>query len=109
MGEHLKALLFGETLSTTSQRLLLAWLLANRTGQGRLRARLPRGWVVGDKTAVGHNGTLNDVAIVWPTNHKPLVASVFVTDTKASMEQRNAVVAEIGSFLPVLIGRGGRA
>lgn len=109
MGQHLKALLFGETLSTTSQRMLLAWLLANRTGQGRLRARLPRGWVVGDKTAVGQNGTLNDVAIVWPTNHKPLIASVFVTETKASMEQRNAVVAEIGSFLPELIARRGLA
>jgi beta-lactamase class A len=105
MGEHMRSLLFGETLSTTSQRLLLTWLLANRTGQGRLRAQLPRGWVVGDKTAVGHNGTLSDVAIVWPTNHKPLVASVFITDTKASMEQRNAVVAEIGSFLPELIAR----
>jgi beta-lactamase class A len=109
MGEHIWALLFGETLSVTSQRLLLAWLLANRTGNDRLRARLPRGWVVADKTAIGHNGSLNDVAVVWPTNHRPLIASVFVTDTNAPMEQRNAAVARIGSLLPGFIGRRGLA
>lgn len=106
MGEHLRAMLFGEALSTTSQRLLLTWLLANRTSHNRLRARLPRGWEVGDKTAVGKNGTLNNVAIVWPVNHKPLIASVFVTETKAPLELRNAAIAAIGGLLPELIERG---
>ena len=109
MGEHLKALLFGPTLSPASRRLLLAWLLANRTGDDRLRARLPAGWIVGDKTAVGGNGTLNDVAVIWPPNHKPLIASVFVTSAPADIDRRNAVVAEIGSRLPSLLLKRGTA
>ncbi|HEX5683198.1 MAG TPA: class A beta-lactamase [Ideonella sp.] len=107
MGEHLKALLFGQTLSPASRRLLLAWLLANRTGDDRLRARLPSGWVVGDKTAGGGNGTLNDVAVIWPPGHKPLIASVFVTSAPVEVERRNAVVAEIGSLLPGLVSKRG--
>jgi len=109
MGEHLKAFLFGQTLSPASRRLLFAWLLANRTGDDRLRARLPAGWIVGDKTAVGGNGSLNDVAVIWPPNHKPLIASVFVTSAPAEMERRNAVVAQIGSLLPNLLARRGTA
>ncbi len=42
------------------------WLLANQTGASRLRAGVPPGWRVGDKTGTGNHGTTNDVAIVWP-------------------------------------------
>lgn len=109
MGEHLRSLLFGEALSPPSRRLLTSWLLANRTGEGRLRAQLPRGWVVADKTAVGRHGSLNDLAIVWPPNHRPLIASVFVTATKAPLERRNEAIAAVGSMLPDLINQRGRA
>lgn len=107
MGEHFKALLFGQTLSPASRRLLLAWLLANRTGDDRLRARLPAGWIVGDKTAIGSNGTLNDVAVIWPPSHRVLIASVFVTSAPAEIERRSAVVAEVGSLLPDLVSKRG--
>jgi beta-lactamase class A len=103
MGDHLRALLLGSTLSHPSRRLLTAWLLANKAGGARLRAGLPPGWDIGNKTAVGNHGTTNDVAIVWPPNHKPLIVSVFVTATAASVDQRNAAIAEIGSLLDPLV------
>jgi beta-lactamase class A len=37
-------------------------MVANKTGDNRLRAGLPRGWRVGDKTGTG-NGSKNDIAI----------------------------------------------
>ncbi len=107
MGAHVRALLLGSTLSHPSRRLLTAWLLANKSGGARLRAGLPHGWDIGDKTATGRHGTTNNVAIVWPPSHKPLIVSVFITDTAASVEQRNAAVAQIGGLLEPLVRRQG--
>ncbi|MGB7479584.1 MAG: class A beta-lactamase, partial [Burkholderiaceae bacterium] len=49
----LRQLLLGEALSANSRRQLLDWLLADQTGGTRLRARLPAGWRVADKTGTG--------------------------------------------------------
>ncbi|PZN93402.1 MAG: class A beta-lactamase [Alphaproteobacteria bacterium] len=61
--EHL---LLGRILSPASRDRLTAWLVANTTGGTRLRAGLPPGWKVGDKTGTGGHGSVNDIAIVWP-------------------------------------------
>ena len=59
-------LLLGTILAPASRALLTRWLVANTTGDTRLRAGLPQGWIVGDKTGTGANGNVNDIAIVWP-------------------------------------------
>jgi beta-lactamase class A len=59
-------LLLGNLLSPASREQLTAWLVANTTGDTRLRAGLPKGWRVGDKTGTGGNNSVNDIAIVWP-------------------------------------------
>jgi beta-lactamase class A len=59
-------LLLGTVLSPASRQQLTAWLVANTTGDTRLRAGLPRDWKVGDKTGTGGNASVNDIAIVWP-------------------------------------------
>lgn len=61
-------ILLGNTLTPTSRALLTGWLVANTTGDTRLRAGLPKGWKVGDKTGTGRqaSGTVNDIAIAWP-------------------------------------------
>ncbi len=58
--------LTGTILSPASRALLTGWLVANTTGDTRLRAGLPKGWKVGDKTGTGGHGSVNDIAIVWP-------------------------------------------
>lgn len=60
-------LLLGNVLSPASRAQLTSWLIANTTGDLRLRAGLPKGWRVGDKTGTGGNASVNDIAIVWPT------------------------------------------
>ena len=68
-----KTLLTGDVLSPASRKQLTAWVVANKTGDKRLRAGLPKGWEVGDKTGNNGKDTTNDVAIVWPPGRKPLL------------------------------------
>ena len=72
-------ILLGTVLGPASRARLTGWLVANTTGDTRLRAGLPKGWRVGDKTGTGSNGSVNDVAIVWPAPQaKPLIIASFI-------------------------------
>jgi hypothetical protein len=53
MLEILRKTVLGTALSASSRKQLIAWLVANKTGDKRLRAGVPRGWRVGDKTGSG--------------------------------------------------------
>ena len=80
-------LLLGNILSPASRRRLTDWLIANTTGDTRLRAGLPKTWRVGDKTGTGGHGSVNDIAIVWPTRAAPgpvIIASFINGGTAAS-------------------------
>jgi beta-lactamase class A len=73
MVKDMHRLLVGNALSASSRRRLTAWLIANTTGDTRLRAGLPKGWRVGDKTGTGDHRTQNDVAIVWRPGGHPIL------------------------------------
>ena len=101
MAGNLRSLVVGASLTPASRDQLTAWLVANRTGDAKLRAGLPVGWRVGDKTGGGDQGTMNDVAVIWPPRREPLVVSVYMTETNASFDDRNAAVAAIGRAVAV--------
>jgi beta-lactamase class A len=96
MAANLRRLAVEDVLSQRSRDQLVAWLVSNRTGDTRLRAGMPKDWRVGDKTGTGSHGTANDVAVIWPPARKPLVVAVYVTETKASLDDRNAAIADVG-------------
>ena len=89
-------LLLGEALSTGSRDQLIAWLIGNKTGDKRLRAGVPQGWRVGDKTGTGPAGEANDIGIIWPTGRAPLLVAGYYKSEQANPEARNAVLAEVG-------------
>ena len=99
MTENLRKLVLGDALSAKSRAQLKAWLVANKTGDTRLRAGVPAGWIVGDKTGAGGRGTNNDVGILWPPGRAPLVVSVYLTECEASMESRNAAIAAVAKAI----------
>jgi beta-lactamase class A len=99
MTGNLQKILLGDALSAASRRQITAWMLANKTGDRRVRAGMQAGWKVGDKTGSGDYGTTNTVAIIWPPQGAPLLASIYLTETKAPEEQRNAVLAEVGKLI----------
>ena len=95
----IQALALGDALSPASREKLQGWLLANKTGDKRLRARLPEGWKAGEKTGAASRGTSNDAGVFWPPGRKPVVVSCYLTGGEAPPEQREAAMAEIGALV----------
>lgn len=77
MGVTLQRLLLGDALAPAGREQLQAWLKGNTTGDARIRAGVPKGWIVGDKTGSGDYGVANDVGIVWPQGRAPWILVVF--------------------------------
>lgn len=98
-----RKLLLGGELSPASRRLLTTWLIANQTGNERLRAGLVADWIVGDKTGSNGENTTNDVAIVWPANRAPVLISAYLTACPGPEQKRNAVLAKIGQLVATSI------
>jgi beta-lactamase class A len=92
----LQRLVLGDALSRSSKKQLTDWLLGNKTGGTRMRARLDKDWRVGDKTGSGERGTTNDVGLISPPNREPVLVSVYLTGSAASSDQRNAAIAAVG-------------
>jgi beta-lactamase class A len=104
MAANFERLLIGDVLPPKARDQLESWLLANKTGDSRLRARLPQGWRVGDKTGSGEHGTANDVAIVWPPGQAPLIVAVYLTGATVDPNGRNDIIAGIGQEVGRMIG-----
>lgn len=95
MMNDIEYLVLGDALLAASRDRLKGWLIANRTGDARLRAGLPPGWWCGDKTGTGEHGTSNDVGILWPPRGAPIVVAAYLTESAASADQRDATLAEV--------------
>ena len=95
MVDNLERILLGNVVETASRERVTSWLKDNRTGDARLRAGLPKGWGVGDKTGSGANGTTNDIAIVWPPGRKPVLIAAYLTQSKFEDDGRNGVLREV--------------
>jgi beta-lactamase class A len=98
MLENLRRLLFTDVLSGLSRSQLAAWLITNKTGDARLRAGLPKNWLVGDKTGTNGDkyGNANDIAVIWPPDRAPIIVTAYCEIPSIPADERNAVIAEIG-------------
>ncbi|MDA9412017.1 class A beta-lactamase [Bradyrhizobium sp. CCBAU 45384] len=96
MAANFRRLLLGDALVPEGRDQLIKWLVANKTGDSRLRAGLPQGWRVGDKTGSGQRETANDVAIVWPPARSPIIIAVYLTGASLDPNGRNDVIASVG-------------
>jgi beta-lactamase class A len=105
MLSNLHSLVLGDVVSAASREQLSRWLLDNKTGDARLRAGLPGGWRVGDKTGSGGSGTTNDIGIIWPPKGAAIVVTVYLTETSQPDEQRDATLASVGRAIAAGLGR----
>lgn len=97
MAQTMQTLLMEEALSPASRQQLLDWLLANTTGGKRLKAGVPAGWQVGDKT--GTYGTdANDVGILFPPRRAPLIVSAYLADSQAEAAVKDACLAQVAAW-----------
>lgn len=99
IGRTYARLALGTTLAPGDRRRLTGWLLGNTTGGEKLRAGLPSGWAVADKTGSGKYGTNNDVGLVWPPGHAPLVMAVLTTRREPDAAPDNPLIAETATLL----------
>ncbi|WP_210292914.1 class A beta-lactamase [Bradyrhizobium septentrionale] len=95
MLKNLQRVAIGDVLQATSRQRLIDWMVANKTGDARLRAGVPRDWRVGDKTGTGERGTYNDIGVFWPPGRKPIVVTVYLTGASAPMDKCNEVIANV--------------
>ena len=98
----LNNLVLGKALSEPSREQLIAWLVANTTGDKKLRAGLPKDWRVGDKTGSGARNASNDIAVIWPPQRAPIIVTAYYSEGGGSEDQRSAVIAEVGRLVAAL-------
>ncbi|MFJ7272395.1 class A beta-lactamase [Streptomyces sp. NPDC099050] len=106
IGRTYERLTLGTALGTADRRRLTGWLLGNTTGGERLRAGLPEGWTVADKTGAGAYGTNNDVAVVWPPGRAPLVIAVLTTKPDPGAAPDDPLIARTAALLAVALTGG---
>ena len=97
MARTLQTLVLGDALAPASRERLQGWLLGNLTGDRRLRAGMPPGWRVGEKTGTAQ-GTGNDAGVVWPAQGAPAVVACYLTECPAAPALRDAAIAEAGAL-----------
>jgi beta-lactamase class A len=94
MAVSLQRLALGDGLAADKQQQLQDWLKGNTTGGKRIRAGVPVGWQVGDKTGTGDYGSANDVAIIWPPQRAPIILTIYTALKDKQAEARNEVLAD---------------
>jgi beta-lactamase class A len=97
----MRKILLGTMLRGDPRAQLDAWLAANTTGGKRLRAGLPPEWQVGDKTGTG-NGAFGDIAIIRPPGRQPILATVYIAESKLSAADRGKPFADVGEVIAEL-------
>ncbi|UED85696.1 class A beta-lactamase [Streptomyces profundus] len=106
MAESLRTFLLGEALGPGERELLRMWMLTNTTGQPLIRAGLPDGWAVADKSGSAGYGGRNNIAVVWPDDGgEPIVMAVMSTRDEEGAEADDALIAEAATLTTNALGR----
>lgn len=94
MSATLRRLALDGQFAAPQRARLQDWLLGNTTGDARIRAGVPPGWRVGDKTGTGDYGSTNDIAVLWPPRRAPVTLAIYLTGTRPDAKPRNDIVAQ---------------
>ncbi|MBB5953697.1 beta-lactamase class A [Saccharothrix tamanrassetensis] len=99
LATSLRALAVGDALPADARAFLTDLLRRNTTGDELIRAGVPAGWDVGDKTGAGGYGTRNDIAVVTPPGRAPIVVAVLSSRSAPDAEYDNALIAEAAKIV----------
>ncbi|MFG2869197.1 class A beta-lactamase [Streptomyces sp. NPDC048338] len=99
-GRALERVALGTALVPDDRARLNDWLRAAVTGSERIRAGVPEGWVVGDKTGTsGAYGGAHDIAVVRPRSGAPVVLAILTRRTTAAAPSDSVAVARTAAAL----------
>lgn len=99
MAKSLQKLVLGDALPGAARKQLKDWMLGNTTGATRIRAGVPAGWPVADKTGSGDYGTVNDIAVIWPPGKAPIVLAVYTTQPNKDDKTRPEIHGEVAKVV----------
>ena len=99
MAQTLRQLRTGKTLTSASRQQLMDWMEADKFGGPLLRSVTPAGWFIADKTGAGERGSRGIVAALGPEGKPARIVVIYVTETQATMDERNKKIADIGAEL----------
>lgn len=104
MVRFLQVLANRHLLSESSTDTLLAIMAETSTGIHRLKAGLPKGWTLAHKTGTGRtwNGVVaatNDVGLLMAPDGGAIAVAVFVTESGATNEAREALIANAAALI----------
>ena len=98
LARDLRALVLGDALEQPERAQLARWLRTSTTGAALIRAGVPEGWTVGDKTGTGATyGARNDIAVVWPPGRAPVVLAIMTTRPEPDAEHDDRLIARAAS------------
>ncbi len=89
MALSVQKLLLGEVLADEQRELLQEWMLGNTTGDRLIRASVPEGWAVAEKTGDGVSG----IGVIWPPESEPIVLAIFFVSDDKDDPRRKDVAA----------------
>lgn len=95
MAGLLRTVFTGTALQPDSLARLKSWMVNCQTGKARIRAGVPAGSVVADKTGTGANGAVNDVAVIWPPKDGPVFLAIYTSGGNLDGAGRDKTIADI--------------
>lgn len=95
----LRTLVFGDILSESSRKQFIDWMEGQLVADSLFRAHLPDGWRIGDKSGSGGHGSRSIIAVMWPSEGKPVLAALYITYTEQEISVTSAAVNEIGATM----------
>ncbi|MEX0371009.1 MAG: class A beta-lactamase [Tateyamaria sp.] len=98
-----RAMLMDDGLSDTSKAQLYDWMSRGGVTGAFIRASAPSTWDIADKSGGGSHYTRNLVAMITPPDTAPYLVAIYVSDTPANWDTRNAAVQTIGAAIVDLI------
>ena len=104
IGEDYRKIVLDEVLPVQHRgflRGLLETANVRLNSKERIRAGVPQGWKVADKTGTGgFYGIANDIAIVWPANSAtPLLMSIMSDQSAKEAKANNRLIARTATYL----------
>ncbi len=103
MAASLERLVYGAILKPGSRGLLKGWMVGCRTGLTKLRAGLPAGGVIGDKTGNNGRDTEGDNAFI-EIGGRTVLISVYLTGARVDQKAQDAAIAEVGGLIAATFG-----
>ncbi len=94
----------------TLRRLLLEDALSGRIsrktdeldgrGKGRLATRrlrvgLPPGWRIANKPGTCGGISTNDIGVIWPPDHEPIVVAAYLGNAPGSVKAQEGILADV--------------